>query len=184
MTVVITSGSGGTGLAAIQLAKALGASRIITASSPSKFALLRSLGATDVIDYHAGTIWEAVSENSVDLVYDNFGKNGTADSAMRALRTHGFFIVLGGTGADPDMDGQFSRHPKEGVKQINFYVDSSHYRDLDALSALIDRGHLNATLQQSFGLAGVVDAMTLSQAGHVTGKISIDVTESLGSIVL
>merc|ERR1719414_1090205 len=55
LTVVVTSGSGGTGISAIQMAKAYSATRIITASSPENFDLLKGLGATDVVDYHTST---------------------------------------------------------------------------------------------------------------------------------
>merc|ERR1711976_783785 len=90
LTVVITSGSGGTGLPAIQLAKHFGATRIITASSPLNFQLLKSLGATDVFDYHKTTIWKELEDDSVDFVYDNYGAAGTADLAMASLSWRSF----------------------------------------------------------------------------------------------
>merc|ERR1712039_755649 len=169
LTVVVASGAGGTGLPAIQLAKAYGAIRIITASSPSHSVLLKSLGATDVFDYHTTTIWDQLPENSVDIVYDNYGAAGTADSAMPALRSGGVFIFLPGKG------GAVSKHPKEGVKQINYGLcDSSKHEDLDALKAIADAGHLKAVVDQTFPLDDIVKAQNTSFSGHVVGKLAID----------
>ena len=73
VTVAIASGSGGTGTVAIQIAKALGAARVVTSASPSHNSLLRSLGADLVVDYHRTTLWTALGADSVDVVWDNYG---------------------------------------------------------------------------------------------------------------
>jgi len=169
LTVVVTSGSGGTGVPAIQLVKACGASRIITAASPSHAALLKELGATDVFDYHKTTIWKELPEDSVDIVYDNYGSAGTADAAMPSLRSGGVFVFLPGKG------GSISKHPKLGVKQINYGLcDSSKHEDLDALKAIADAGNLKAVVQETFALGDIVKALNASFAGHVVGKLAID----------
>ena len=57
----------------------------------------------------------ALPDNSVDIVYDNYGAKGTADKAMPKIRSGGVYLVLpGGEG------GSISKHPKDGVKQIDF----------------------------------------------------------------
>jgi len=171
LTVVITSGSGGTGVPAIQLAKHYGAKRIVTTSSPSHFELLKSLGATDVFDYHTTTIWKELEDNSVDFVYDNYGAAGTADLAMPSLRPGGFFEFLPGKG------GALSKKPKEGVTQINYGLcDSSKHADLDALKSIADVGHLKAVLKQSFSLEDIIGALNASFSGHATGKIGITIS--------
>jgi len=173
-TVVITSGSGGTGLPAIQLAKAFGASRIVVGASASHTALLKSLGATDVIDYHTSTIWAKLANDSVNVVYDNYGAPGTADASMPSLRTGGSFIFLPGKGGD------LSKHPKQGVKQMSFgVVNASHYKDLDALKLIVDGGHLKAQIQKSFPLEEIVMALKMSQSGHTVGKIGVTLTKSI-----
>ena len=70
LTVVVTSGGGGTGVYALQEARALGASRVITAARAEHAPLLRSLGATDVVDYTKQSLWDALPPDSVDVVYD------------------------------------------------------------------------------------------------------------------
>jgi len=172
VTVVITSGSGGTGVVAIQLAKAFGATRIVTSASPRHHELLRSLGATDVLDYHEGTIWETLDDESVDVVFDNYGAAGTADAAMASLKSNkGVFIFLPGKG------GAVSLHPKEGVKQINYGLcDPSNHEELDELAALADGGKLRAVVPESHMLQDVVEALESSAAGHAVGKIGINIT--------
>jgi len=174
-TIAITSGSGGTGLPAIQLAKAFGASRIVVGASASHTTLLKSLGATDVIDYHTSTIWAELGNNSVDVVFDNYGAPGTADAAMPSLRAGGSFVFLPGKGGD------LSKHPKEGVKQMSFgVVDSSHYEDLDALKTLVEEGHLKGIVDKTFPVEDIVKALNMSAAGHTVGKISISLAATGG----
>lgn len=170
-TVVIVSGSGGTGTIAIQLAKAWGASRIVTSSSPRNFELLKSLGATDVVDYHESTIWDALEGESVDVVYDNYGAPGTADAAMASLKSNGgVYIFL------PGKDGAVSDHPKEGVKQINYGLcDPSKHEQLDELAALADAGKLRGVVQESYALDDILSALASSAGGHVVGKVGVTI---------
>jgi NADPH:quinone reductase-like Zn-dependent oxidoreductase len=68
LTVLVTSGAGGTGSAGIQLAKAWGAQHIATAASGDAFAFVESLGATYVTDYKKQDIFDTLADNSVDIV--------------------------------------------------------------------------------------------------------------------
>jgi len=174
LTVVVTSGAGGTGIPAIQLAKAYSATRIITASSPENFDLLKGLGATDVVDYHTSTIWDLLPENSVDVVYDNYGAPGTADAAMPSLRSGGTYIFLPGRG------GNLSSNPKEGVTQINFGLcNSSGHDDLDAISTMVVEGMLKPVISQAFALENVVEALNASFSGHTVGKVSVIISQEV-----
>jgi len=179
ITVVVTSGSGGTGTIAVQMAKAYGATRIVTSASPSNAALLKRLGATDVIDYHQSTIWEVLQNETVDVVYDNYGAAGTADQAMPSLKPDGVFVLLPGKG------GEVSKKPKPGVTQINFgLVDSSQHEDLDALTDMADSGHLVAIAPETYSLDRIVSALNASAAGHVVGKVGIHVAHATSTVVV
>lgn len=179
VTVVITSGAGGTGTAAIQLAKWFGAGRIVTAASPSNAGILKKLGATDVIDYHQTTIWDALGEDAVDVVYDNYGAPGTADAAMASLRSGGVFVFLPGKG------GAVSKHPKPGVRQFNYgLLDCSHHEDLDALAKAADAGSLRAVVLQHFDLTDITKALQASIGGHVVGKVGVDIATALSASIV
>ena len=171
-TVVVTSGSGGTGFVGIQLAKAFGATKVITACGPTTQAFCKELGADTVVDYTQGVeaLWQAAGVDDVDFVYDNFGAKGTADLAMPSLRVGGIFLWL------PGKDGAASKHPKPGVQQINYGLcDATKYEDLDALASLVDAGSLEARVSRSYPLEQVVAAFNASYAGGVVGKFGISV---------
>eukprot|EP00936_MAST-01D_sp_MAST-1D-sp1_P001681 g1681.t1 len=179
LTVMVTSGSGGTGHVAIQMAKAFGAAHVITVTNSANVAFVKALGADVVYDYTKGDAFAQLPADSVDVVYDNFGAPGTADKAMNALRSDGVFIYLPGKG------GGVSKKPKKGVKQINYGLcDSSKHEDLDALSAMIAAGQLRGHVQQSFELANVVQAFNTSFAGQVVGKLGIHVSGTTASTLV
>ena len=92
-TVLVLGGSGGTGSAGIQLAKAFGATRIAATASPDNFAYCEALGATEMIDYHTTDWGEAFSAGEVDVVLDTVGEEGTAEKAFSILSTHGGHLV-------------------------------------------------------------------------------------------
>jgi NADPH2:quinone reductase len=172
LTVVVTSGSGGTGLAGVQMARAYGATKVITACGPTSQAYCRSLGADVVTDYTKGkkSLWDAAGTDAVDAVYDNFGAPGTADLAMPSLKAGGVFLFL------PGKNAAVSKHPKPGVTQINFGLcDSTRFADLDALRALSDAGYLSAHVSQSFALEDVPKAFAASIAGGVVGKLGVQI---------
>ena len=171
LTVVVTSGSGGTGHVGVQMAKHVyGAKRVVAAAGPDSIDFVKSLGADVVVDYTKHNIFDTLSNDSVDVVYDNYGAKGTADKALRVLRKGGVFIFLPGKGAT------VSKHHKDSVKQINFgLVDPSDYRDLDDLTTMIDRGQLKPHVQENFPLDEIVSAFNVSLAGKVVGKLGIQV---------
>ena len=74
-------------------------------------------------------IADALPDDSVDIYVDNHGARGEADKAMHAIRSGGVYLILPGGGG-----GTISKHPKVGVKQINFgYTDASKHEQLDLL---------------------------------------------------
>ena len=93
MTVVVTSGTGGTGTVGVQLAKALGATKVVTTAGDVKgVALMTQLGADLVVNYHDADLFDVLGPDSVDIIIDNFGYD--ADAAINALRGGGSFVSL------------------------------------------------------------------------------------------
>merc|ERR1711935_132497 len=151
LTVVVTSGQGGTGFMMIQIAKALGATRVITAATGAGIAFVKGIGADQVVDYHQQTLAEALPTDSVDIVIDNLGVPGTADQIMPAIRSGGTFLVLFGGN-----HGTISKHPKDGVNQVGFGVEKKRRTDLDELKGLFEQGKLKArTMKPIYTLAEV-----------------------------
>lgn len=100
-TVLIHAGSGGVGMAAIQLAKLAGATVIATASSVAKLERLASFGMDHGIDYTAQDFVEATQKivakaglEGVDVVVDSVGGRTLADS-IKVLAWRGRLISVG-----------------------------------------------------------------------------------------
>jgi NADPH2:quinone reductase len=97
-TLVVLGASGGTGLAAIELGKVLGARVIACASSDEKLAFARAHGADETVNYAASNLRDALKklggERGVDVVYDPVG-GSYAEPALRALGWLGRYLVVG-----------------------------------------------------------------------------------------
>ncbi|MGI5166439.1 NADPH:quinone oxidoreductase family protein [Spirillospora sp. CA-253888] len=95
-TVLVLGAGGGVGLAAVQVAKALGARVLAAASSPEKRKAALAAGADEAVDTaeDVKTAARALSDGGVDVVYDPVG-GGLADPALRALREGGRYAVIG-----------------------------------------------------------------------------------------
>lgn len=169
LTVVVTAGQGGTGFMGIQIAKAWGASRVITAATGAGIDFAKSLGADVVVDYHKQDLGDALPDDSVDIVFDNFGAKGTADKMMHSIRSGGTFLVLmGGNG------GTISKNPKAGVRQVPFGLCTAGTKEMDELKGLFEAGKLTArTMQPTYNLSDVPAAFTRLRSHGVLGKIAV-----------
>ncbi len=99
-TVLVLGAGGGIGLAAIDVASALGATVIAAASSAAKLDAARAAGATEVIDYTTEDLKvkaKALSGGGVDVVVDPVGGEH-AEPALRATGWNGRYLVLGFAG--------------------------------------------------------------------------------------
>ena len=96
--VLVTGAGGGVGLAAIDVARSLGARVIGVASSDAKRALATAMGAESTIDPITEDVKTRARELTdgagVDLVYDVAGGD-VSEPALRALRFDGRFLVIG-----------------------------------------------------------------------------------------
>ena len=102
-TVLVHSAAGGIGHLAVQLAKLLGAARVVAAvGSPAKFDFVRSFGADAVVDYTADDWPERVREavpGGVDLVLDSVG-GVILRQSLELLAPFGRAVVYGAAGGE------------------------------------------------------------------------------------
>jgi NADPH2:quinone reductase len=102
-TVLVLGAGGGIGLAAVDLAKAMGATVIAAASSPQKLAAAEAAGADQTIDYETDDLkvrareLAGVGGGAVTLVVDPVGGDH-AEPALRALGWGGRYLVVGFAG--------------------------------------------------------------------------------------
>lgn len=171
-TVVVLGGSGGTGTSGIQLAKALGASKVITTTSSANADYCKKLGADQVIDYHSQNWWEVLEDKSVDVIYDTVGQSGTGDYAMQKIKSGGFFVTIaGGLPSKPRSDVKSGRF-------INSDTNLDNVDLLDELKGYVEADKLRMPSIKSYDLKDVLSAFKESAAGHVVGKIGITVPQA------
>lgn len=100
-TVLVLGAAGGVGTAALQIAKAAGATVIAAASSDEKCALCRSLGADETINYSTTNVREALKTLTAgrgpDVVYDPVGGD-LAEPVFRSIAWRGRYLVVGFAG--------------------------------------------------------------------------------------
>ncbi len=99
-TLLVHGASGGTGLAAVQIGKVIGARVIATGGSDEKLAEVARLGADDVVNYTRGPLRDAVKAanggRGVDVVFDPVGGD-MFDESMRCLAWGARICVIGFT---------------------------------------------------------------------------------------
>ncbi len=162
-SVLIHGGAGGVGSLAVQLARWRGGHVVATASARDT-ALVRSLGADEVIDYHATRFEEALRD--VDVVLDTIGGE-TRERSWRVLRKGGVLVTL--VSAIPaDVAEQ---HSVRGV----FFIVSGNRRQLDQITALVDEGKLKPVLSEVLPLARAREGFEHATARHAPGKIVLQV---------
>lgn len=98
--IVLTQGTGGVSIAAIQFAKAAGATVIATSSSADKCKYLEKLGADRVINYKETPNWGEVAKSltpgkaGVDHILEVGGPN-TMEQSLKAIKMEGVISVIG-----------------------------------------------------------------------------------------
>ncbi|KUI29327.1 hypothetical protein AU194_20885 [Mycobacterium sp. GA-2829] len=175
--VVVTQGTGGVSLFAVQLAHALGATVILTSSSDEKLEIGQQLGATHLINYRTNPDWEsAVREitggRGADLVVDIGGPETLAHS-VRAVRMAGTVAVVGVlTGYEmapiPITDTMLNN-----IRIVGITVASAV--DFVKMNALVSKHKIKPHISDVFDWTEVTKAAEFMQsAGHI-GKIALTI---------
>ncbi len=97
-TLLVLGASGGVGLAAVEIGKAMGARVIAAASSADKLAVAKAAGADELINYSEASLKDEVKRltdgNGADVIYDPVGGD-LFDQAIRAIAWNGRLLVVG-----------------------------------------------------------------------------------------
>jgi NADPH:quinone reductase-like Zn-dependent oxidoreductase len=162
-TILILGGSGGIGTIAVQLAKHLGA-RVIATSRGSSVDYVKSLGADQVIDVEKTPLPAGLRE--LDFVFDTAG--GEAYKSAFAMLKKGGTIVTLATRPDAELAAKY------GVTALGQMTEVTTAR-LDRLAQLISTGAVKVHVDRVFSLDEVQDAFRAREAGHVKGKIVLQI---------
>jgi NADPH2:quinone reductase len=194
-TVLVLGASGGVSLAAIQVARALGARVIAAASSPEKVSLAVDQGAEAGVVYPPGpldaeaskrfaaALKEACGPNGVDVVVDPVG-GSYAEPALRSMALDGRYLVVGFTAGIPRIAlnlvllkscqivgvdwGAFVRRSASGAEA-----------NAQAALALYTAGKIRPFISARFALRDAASAIRMLEGRQASGKLVITVDDSL-----
>lgn len=183
--VLIHAGSGGVGTVAIQLAKHLGA-HVATTVGTANLALVRDLGADEVVEYRHEAFEERLS--GYDVVLDTLGGEVTVKS-LNVLKPGGMLISIVGP-ADPAfartvnanwLVTQFIRLGSYSIRRkarrqgihYSFLFMRPDNNQLSEIGRLAERGALRPVIDSVFAFEDTPDALGRSASGRARGKVVI-----------
>jgi NADPH:quinone reductase-like Zn-dependent oxidoreductase len=161
--VLITGAAGGVGSSAIQIAKAIGAYVIGTASEVHH-PYLKSIGADEIIDYTKGPFEEQIK--NLDAVIDTIGKD-TAARAAGVIKKGGMFVTTVLRSGEEEC-------LKAGVNFFSTGPGAGNLSEgelLREVAGLAESGKLKFHIDRTYQLEDAVEAQNYNQAGHTQGKI-------------
>jgi NADPH2:quinone reductase len=179
--VLVHGAAGGVGTASIQVAKGLGASKVVAVvSSDDKEAVAREAGADEVVRSDGPWKDEVKGMGGVDVVIDPVGGDRFTDS-LRSLREEGRLVVVGFTGGsipevkvnrlllnNVDVVGAGWGAYVMGKPELNREIGA-------ALEPMIESGVVRPIVGARFPLEDAAEALKLIDGRGATGKVVLDV---------
>ena len=172
---VLTLGTGGVSVFAIQIAKIFGARVIATTGSDDKIESLRQLGADEVINYRTREDWDTAvmdltEKAGVDHVVE-VGGAGTLARSLGAVRYGGHVAMIGAltTAGDFNPITVFMR----SIRLQGLFVGSR--KMFEDLSRAIDVAKLEPVIDKVFGFGEVREALKYMESGKHFGKIVVTI---------
>ena len=173
--VLVNGASGGIGLFAVQVAKALGAEVTGVCSTPH-VDLVRSLGADRVIDYTETDFTE--EDERYDAILD-IADNRSLAARRQVLTPEGTLIPNSGEGGR--LGGSLSRIVSARLaslvirQDLHPFLSLPKHEDLMALAGMIETGDITPVVGKTFSLAEAGDALEYARRRHAGGKTVITV---------
>lgn len=164
--VLVHAAAGGVGHLAVQIAKARGAYVIGTARA-QKHALLKELGADEVVDY-TGTAFETAID-PVDVVLDTIGGE-YGPRSLRALRPGGLVVSL----ASPAESHLAAVARPLGLRACFMAVEADQ-AGLREIAGLVEAGLLRPEIDTVLPLERAAEAHERADGRRTTGKIVLTV---------
>ncbi len=174
--VLVNGAAGGVGIYAVQIADALGA-EVTGVCSSRNVAMLRSIGATHVVDYTAADFTDTAEP--YDVILDNVG-NRPLRRLRRALRPTGT-LVLNGGGSPGKIVGAIGSILRATLvnrfvrQNLTFLPTRQSHDDLVDLVEFIDAGTLRPVIDRSYPLDDTAAGVRYLEQGHARGKVVVTI---------
>lgn len=181
-TLLVLGAAGGVGIAAIEIAKALGARVIAAASSAEKLALARQAGADETVDYSQPE-WRRQVEaltagRGADVVYDAVG-GPYSEPALRATAWRGRYLVVGfAAGEIPRLPLNLALLKERAILGV-FWGEAmrrdpaQHQANMRLLGQWFAAGKLRPPVTERVPLARAADAIARLAARQAMGKLVV-----------
>ncbi len=172
---VVTLGTGGVSIFALQFAKLAGARVIVTSSSDEKLERARKLGADETINYRTREDWDAaVLELTGKVGADRIvevGGSGTLARSLNAVRIGGHIAMIGALSGP----GQFNPiHVFMKAICLQGVFVGSRYM-FEQMNQAITLSKLTPVVDKTFGFDDVRDALRHMESGSHFGKIVVKI---------
>ena len=178
--LVVLGASGGVGLAAVEIGKALGAQVLAAASTEDKLEITREHGADETINYQTEDLRERIKAltggKGADVCFDAVGGD-QFDAASRSMNFNGRLLVVGFT------SGRIPRLPTnllllKSYQAVGVYFNNLVLRDPETnqanfrhLCQLFSEGALRPRIFRTYPLEQAASALNDVLARRVTGKL-------------
>ncbi len=182
-TLLVLGAAGGSGLAAVEIGKAMGARVVAGASSDERLAAVRAHGADAVVNYATEDLKDRVmaltDDKGADVCFDPVGGK-LFDGALSALGWGGRFIHFGFVGGVPQVPANrllVKNRSAVGssLRYFRWYRPDLLKRSLGELAAFHAEGRLKPMISHRVALAEGVEALRLLTDRSAFGKIVIEV---------
>ena len=183
-TLLVLGASGGVGLAAIEIGKAMGARVIAAASSAEKLEVARQAGADELINYQDEDVRERLKTltkgQGVDVIIDPVGGD-LFETVFRSIAWNGRMLVIGfASGTIPSLPANLPL--LKGAAVIGVFWGSFAQRqpqdnvaNFEQLFAWYAEGKLKPLVSQTFALEDTAQAINTLAARKAVGKLVIKV---------
>jgi NADPH2:quinone reductase len=190
--VLVLGATGGIGVAAVQLAKALGAGRVIAGTRGSaNVKVARAAGADHVVDLSMSDLRDSLRDevsritdkHGADIVIDPVGGEANA-AALRALAWRGRMVIVGfASGEIPTIKSNYLLLKNITVAGLQWSDYRARTPDLVAeaqkeIFALYAAGKIDPYISRRLPLAQFKEALIALKNGEAKGKIILDVRPS------
>ncbi|CAN7346264.1 NADPH:quinone oxidoreductase family protein [Pseudomonas sp. LjRoot71] len=183
-TLLVLGASGGVGLAAVEIGKAMGAKVIAAASSAEKLEVAKAAGADELINYSESSLKDEVkrltSGQGADVIYDPVGGD-LFDAAIRSIAWNGRLLVVGfASGRIPELPVNLTLLKGAAVVGVFWGAfaqrqpqdNAANFQQLFAWHA---EGKLKPLVSQTFPLAQAGEAINTLGQRKAVGKVVVSV---------
>ncbi len=179
-TVAVLGASGGAGLAAVELAKLMGARVIAAASSNDKLAICKAHGADAVLNYATQDLKQGLRDltdgRGVDVIYDCVGGD-YAEPALRSMAWGGRFLVIGfAAGSIPKIPLNLTLLKSCSIVGV-FWGEAArrdpagHRANMSQVLAWVADGRLKPHVHARYPLERTAEAIKSLETRQVAGKV-------------